>query len=117
MKARKITAIVLCAIFALAGCQPEPEVPDTGLAGYDPNLIKNAEAACIEDGGRFGKGGLGGSFICYQNMKDANQYCTSASDCEGVCLARSNTCSPVKPLFGCNEVLTRMGARTTLCLE
>lgn len=110
-------ALVLGLIFVLAACQQETEQLDSGLDGYDPHLIANQRKACAESGGRFGQGGLTGTFVCYENMKDANKGCRVASDCDGVCLARSMTCSPVKPLFGCNEVLTNAGLKTTVCLN
>jgi hypothetical protein len=34
-----------------------------------------------------------------------------------MCLARSGTCAPIMPLFGCNEVLDKQGRRVTLCIE
>lgn len=102
--------IAFIALIALAGCKEEPTAPDLGLAGFDPHLIENQRAACIEDGGRFGKGGLSGGMVCFRTPSDANQGCSKSSDCEGDCLARSRSCSPIKPLFGCNEVLTVFGA-------
>ena len=107
---------ILTGLLVLAACQIEPDVQDTGLAGYDPNLIENQRAACEARGGRFGAGGAEGSFVCYENTRDANQSCSSGLDCEGLCLARSQTCSPVKPFFGCHEVLSNSGARSTVCL-
>lgn len=109
--------VVLGLLTALAACQKEVEPPNTGLAGYDPNLINNQRAICEEKGGRFGAGGFTGSFACYLETKDANKRCTASSDCEGLCLARSGTCSPVTPFFGCHEVLGRLGAPSTLCIE
>ena len=54
---------------------------------------------------------------CVFPTRDSGKRCERESQCEGVCLARSGTCSPVKPLYGCNEVLQDNGARATLCLE
>ena len=48
---------------------------------------------------------------------DGGKRCNRESQCDGVCLARSRTCSPFKPLFGCNEILQDNGARVTLCVE
>ena len=109
--------IAISVLLVLAACQHVLEPPDTGLAGFDPNLIENQAQACVASGGRFGAGGSNGASVCYYDTKDANQFCSASTDCEGLCLARSGTCSPVKPLFGCNEVLGRLGAPSTLCLN
>ena len=55
--------------------------------------------------------------ICIQPTRDGGKRCTRESQCDGVCLARSGTCAPVKPLLGCNEVLQDNGVRATLCIE
>ena len=54
---------------------------------------------------------------CIRTTRDAGKSCDSKTDCEGECLARSRTCSPIKPLFGCNPVLMDTGAEVTLCIE
>jgi hypothetical protein len=101
----------------LAACNSEPETPDTGLAGYDPDRVAREQAACTERGGRWGRGGKTGGFLCFTPTRDANRSCDSASDCEGLCFARSRTCAPFTPVFGCNEVLTSLGSRSTLCID
>ncbi len=42
---------------------------------------------------------------------------TARSDCQGECLARSRTCAPIRPLFGCNAVLMDNGAEVNLCID
>lgn len=112
----KLKMLFLLALFVgLAACQQENDPPDLGLEGFDPHMVENERAACTARGGRFGKGGLSGGFFCFETPKDANKHCTKASDCEGECLARSLSCSPVIPLVGCNEVLTITGSKSTLC--
>jgi hypothetical protein len=59
----------------------------------------------------------GGLRICIRPTKDGGKRCTRESQCEGVCLARSQTCAPAKPLLGCNEVLQDNGMRATECIE
>ena len=113
----KITLVLAAGLLLISACQHEQEPPDTGLAGYDPDLIEKQRAQCEAKGGRFGKGGLGGSFVCYENTRDANKSCRSGLDCEGLCLARSRTCSPVKPFFGCHDILSDSGLRSTLCID
>lgn len=104
-------------ILSLAACQQSDVPLSSGLDGYDPHLVDIRRAECTERGGRFGSGGLTGTFVCYENTDDANKSCSAASDCEGLCLATSRSCAPVKPLFGCNEILTNSGAKTTICIN
>ena len=104
-------------ILALAACQQEQGPPPSGLAGYDPHLVETRRAECIQKGGRFGKGGLSGALVCYQMTGEELKSCSNANDCTGMCLARSRTCTPVTPFFGCNEVLTQSGAKATICID
>ena len=101
----------------LSACQHLAPNQDFGLAGYDPNLIENQRALCAKNGGRFGRGGASGAFVCYENTRDAGQSCLASGDCQGLCLARSLTCAPVTPLFGCHQVLDSLGAQSTLCMQ
>lgn len=110
----RLAALVL---LTAAACQPGREPPETGLPGFDPNLIAREKATCEESGGRWGQGGAEGAFVCFETTPDAGQSCAAATDCSGLCLARSRSCSPIKPLFGCNEVLDSTGRTATLCVE
>ncbi len=103
------------AIALLMSCAPVPEPIAAGQ--FSPDLVSRAEADCTARGGRWGQGGLAGGFVCYQSTRDGGQTCAASTDCEGLCLARSRSCSPVTPLFGCNEVLTRLGGRATICVD
>ena len=112
---RLISSIV--ALLVLTACQQEAVLPDTGLAGYDPHAVETRRADCEKRGGRFGTGGLSGGLVCFETPRDANKSCSKSTDCEGECLSRSRTCSPIKPLYGCQDVLTSTGKTTKLCLE
>jgi hypothetical protein len=107
----------LAGLLFLAACQHAQKTPDLGLVGFDPNLIENQRQACTAAGGQFGKGGASDVYICYQRTKDANQSCSAGTDCQGLCLARSQSCAPVTPLLGCQDILTDSGTRATLCLD
>lgn len=111
------TGLILSAFAGLTLCSGPDETSDTGLEGYDPNLVEKERVACEERGGRFGQGGLAGRFVCFEATRDAGKACRSEADCTTLCLARSRTCAPVTPIFGCQEVLTRSGARSTLCID
>lgn len=58
-----------------------------------------------------------GAHACVTYTGDGGKRCTKATQCESACLARSGTCAPYQPLFGCNEILDDMGRRMTLCLD
>ena len=109
-----LTVLVLSLV--LTGCPEDGE--DTSANDPDiPAILAPQKAACEKDGGRWGKVPNRDTFVCYRMTKDANEPCDSKRDCEGVCLARSRTCAPQIPLFGCNEVISASGIRQTLCTE
>ena len=96
-------------------CAP---APTTAPAPVVPQASKSAsQIACEEDGGRWARAGESIAMTCIRTTRDAGKSCDSKTDCEGECLARSRTCSPIKPLFGCNPVLMDTGAEVTLCIE
>jgi hypothetical protein len=75
------------------------------------------EAACVQDGGRWGKAGETGAMACFHPMKDAGKSCSKESDCSSQCLARSRSCAPFWPMFGCTDVVQNDGAVVQLCLN
>ena len=109
-----------------AESDPEPEAkenretepdPEPGTEEPEPE-DRNAEARaqCLKKGGSFAKTRAGG-FVCVTNTSDALKTCTKSSQCEGACLARSRSCSPVAPLIGCHEILTDSGRLATVCID
>jgi hypothetical protein len=54
---------------------------------------------------------------CVTLTRDGGKACTRQSQCEGYCLARSGTCAPITPMFGCNDILQDDGREVTLCLD
>ncbi len=95
---------------AEAEAAPEPEV-------IDPALLTPEAIACNRRGGTWSRIGEGNARTCVKRTRDAGKQCDADRDCQGVCLARSGTCAPVDPLFGCNDVLQDDGRRMTLCLN
>lgn len=85
---------------------PPPDLP----------MLARQRAACQRDGGRLMPRG-NGLLACVSPTRDAGRACDEARDCQGLCLARSGTCAPLRPLFGCQEVFTLRGRRETLCTE
>lgn len=117
---RRAVAIVMVTGLILSACGPQKDDGpglDTGLAGYSPNLFETQKAECLERGGQFGRGGLSGGYVCFETPRDAGKSCSKASDCESACLSRSRSCSPIKPVFGCVDVLTERGRPSTLCID
>jgi len=75
------------------------------------------EIACVAKGGSYASAGSSGGKACVKPTRDGGKRCRKESDCEGVCLARSNTCSPISPMFGCNDILQNDGRQVTLCID
>ncbi|MEO1536429.1 MAG: hypothetical protein AAFR73_01760 [Pseudomonadota bacterium] len=116
MSAIRHIMTVLALSVLLASCQEA----DTNVSEDDltfPDILAPQKAACERSNGVWAKLPDRETFTCFKQTRDANQSCDSAGDCEGVCLARSRTCAPQIPLFGCHDVLSENGFRQTLCIE
>lgn len=103
----------LAVVLALASCRE-------GAGGREaplPDPLAEATRACERSGGRMVKSGIANAQVCLSETRDSGKMCRASSDCEGECLARSGTCAPANPMFGCHEVLMDNGARATLCRD
>jgi len=59
-----------------------------------------------------------GELVCVRAAKDAGKRCKASTDCrDSLCLARSGTCAPITPLYGCYDILSATGARQSYCRE
>lgn len=96
------------------GARPAPK-PDMTEAPVTPK--SEQQLACEKKKGHWSRIGKGDARACVFQTRDGGKRCERESQCEGVCLARSGTCSPFKPLYGCNEILQDNGAQVTLCLD
>jgi predicted small lipoprotein YifL len=76
-----------------------------------------AHLVCEKKGGRWSMAGSAMASFCQTPTKDGGKSCTGETDCAGHCLARSATCAPFTPLFGCNDILTAEGRLITQCLN
>lgn len=75
------------------------------------------QIACEKDGGTWSRAGGSVAMTCFKPTRDGGKSCRRESDCSTLCLARSRTCAPVTPLFGCHSVLQNDGRAVTLCLD
>ena len=92
--------------------------PQQTEAPIVPDLPKLPEqVACEKSKGTWATVGDSGPNFCQHRTRDAGKQCSQKSQCQGECLARSGTCSPVTPLFGCNDVLDNEGRTMTNCLQ
>ena len=82
-----------------------------------PAPLSPEAQACKRKGGSYLKTGDSNLRSCVRLTGEGAKHCTSGKDCKGACLARSGTCSPADPLFGCNEILQDDGRRVNLCLD
>lgn len=106
--------------------QPAPAlegvVKPADAAVAEPSVIPAAPASaeeirCVKAGGLWAGTGKSGAKACVRPTRDAGKACTRQTQCEGYCLARSRSCAPVTPLFGCNDILQPDGREVTLCID
>ena len=102
---------------AEGGTPAEAAAAPEAAAEAPAPVMSPQEQACVKKGGAWATTGKSGARACVKTTRDSGKHCTKASQCEGACLARSNTCSPVTPLFGCNDILQDNGAMVTLCID
>jgi hypothetical protein len=98
---------------------PVAQAPSKPAAEIKPILPPTSpeEAACRAQGGRWGAAGKAVAMTCFQPSKDAGKVCSKQSDCSSQCLARSRTCAPFWPIFGCTDILQKDGSQVKLCLD
>lgn len=90
----------------------------TPAAEPQGKVLSAAERAeCLMQGGTVGRGGLLPGELCFRPEPDGGKACTRKTDCSGMCLAESNTCSKAAPLFGCFEFLDETGAKAQICID
>ena len=95
----------------------EPAAPEAA-APAEPEVPKTAEQLlCEKSKGQWVSAGDTGANYCASMTRDGGKQCTKKTQCQGVCLARSGTCAPVTPLYGCNDVLEKDGRQVTLCID
>jgi hypothetical protein len=92
--------------------------PVTEVVPEAPAEVKSEDQLrCERRGGVFAASGDSDLRTCVKRTRDSGKRCDQEKDCQGRCLARSQTCAPIDPLLGCNEILQDDGAAVTLCIE
>lgn len=98
---------------------PQTAIPQTADTAPEVPAIPVSPQAleCLSTGGTWGRvmGTIG--YSCFRPTRDAGKSCRRQTDCETECLARSRTCAPITPMFGCNTVLQADGREVTLCID
>ena len=92
------------------------ETADRPESAPEPPALALQRAACLRQGGQLTLRAAG-IHACVRPTQDAGTRCETSNACEGLCLARSGTCAPLTPLYGCHDVLTGPGRRETICTE
>ena len=84
----------------------------------EPEAPKSAEQLlCEKTKGQWLSAGDTGANYCASLTRDGGKQCHKKGDCQGQCLARSGTCAPIIPLYGCNEILEKDGGQVTMCID
>ncbi len=95
---------------------PPPEAPAPAALSAPPPSPQ--QLVCERRGGSWLRVNPGSDArACVRRTRDAGRRCDAGADCAGDCLARSMTCAPVTPLFGCQEILDDTGRRMMQCIE
>jgi len=96
--------IVCVVAMLLSACNPDAEESSKVL---DP--VADNCTGTVTIGGH-------GQVVCIADAADAGKTCQASSDCEGVCLADGQICSPQAPFYGCHDVYEN-GVIATLCVD
>ncbi len=101
------------------GAKPDASpVPEIKPAPAAEVVVKTpGHLACEKKGGRWSMAGSAKASFCQTPTKDAGKSCRKEGDCAGYCLAKSRTCAPYTPLFGCNDILNSGGRAITQCIN
>ena len=74
------------------------------------------KTACLEAGGRWGRGGIMQEQQCFPVYQDAGKSCSRASDCQGSCMADTRTCSKTFS-YGCMSYINDDGKVEEICID
>ena len=94
-----------------------PEATPAASPEAEPVIKSPARLACEKKRGVWSNAGSSSASFCQTPTRDGGKSCSKSTDCEGYCLAKSGTCAPITPLFGCNDILTEEGRLITQCIN
>ena len=77
---------------------------------------KDKETKCIKEGGSYDPKGMLQVYMCNMPAKDFGKSCTDSSECEGMCLSETKSCSKDTINFGCINILEE-GNPVTICID
>jgi hypothetical protein len=131
MKAQLIALASLIVLSGtLAACNSSKPDPvdnkiDIGVVDHSGKVTPKDEASCKQQGGRWGKVGLGGFMTCIIPTGDAGKSCTDSSDCEKRCLTGvgeagkqvTGQCQSSNQPFGCWAEVLKGVAQPGLCID
>lgn len=103
--------ILMSGLLALSACQQDPD-----MMGKTRAEIRAEQKQCEAEGGQYERAGMFG-MACIKKTNDAGKSCAKASDCEGVCLGETHSCSAVTPMFGCFKMIDENGRMEELCID
>ncbi|WP_022953883.1 hypothetical protein [Leucothrix mucor] len=124
-----VTLIVLSsALVACNGSKPDPvdnKKIDIKVVDNSTNVTPKDEASCKQQGGTWGKVGLGGFMACTIPTGDAGKSCTDSSECERRCLTGvgepgkqvTGQCQSSNQPFGCWAEVLKGVAQPGLCID
>jgi hypothetical protein len=95
-----------------ASAKADPAPPPAPAAPKTP-----AQLACEKRKGVWSSDLSAKVSFCQSPTRDGGKMCQTSGDCEGYCLAKSFTCAPVTPLFGCQDILNENGRMLTQCIN
>lgn len=96
---------------------PPEETPAEAGPAPAPVVKSPVQIACERRKGTWASIGAGSGAFCQLPTRDGGKSCRKSTDCQGYCLARSGTCAPVMPMFGCQEILNEDGRMLTECIN
>jgi hypothetical protein len=96
----------------LAGCVEETAPAPANHSGI---LSQAAAQDCTAKGGSVVTGLAGQT--CAMPTPDAGKSCKRASDCTGLCMADTMSCSKLTPQFGCFQIVMDDGEKIGLCVD
>lgn len=82
----------------------------------EEQVLAQQKVECLEAGGRWGRGGILALQQCFPNYSDGGKSCNRDSDCQGMCMADTRSCSQTFS-YGCLSYLNDEGKVEEICID